>query len=104
MIPNNEKSSKDIIETGLGSIGKIKILKSLAEEKKFLTIYAIHKKTHLKREDIKRNLKELIQLNWIVEKKVDTFMYQLNLNNQYIEKLVIFFRDVGYMEQQKDYL
>ena len=104
MIPNNEKSSKDIIETGLGSIGKIKILKSLAEEKKFLTIYAIHKKTHLKREDIKRNLKELIYINWIIEKKVDTFMYQLNLDNLYIEKLIIFFTDVGYLTKQKDYL
>ena len=46
-------SCKEIIEIGLGSIGKIKIIKALAEESKLATIYVLHKKTHLKRQDIK---------------------------------------------------
>ena len=53
---NDPSNVKDIVEEGLGSIGKIKILRALAEEKKLLTVYKLHKKTHLKREDIKRNL------------------------------------------------
>ena len=36
--------SKEIVETGIGSLGKIKILKSLAEESKLTTIYLLHKK------------------------------------------------------------
>ena len=44
--------SKDVIELGLGSIGKVRIMRALAEEDKMATIYGIHKKTRLKREDI----------------------------------------------------
>ena len=61
---------KDIVEQGLGSLGKIKILRALSEEKKLVTIYALHKKTHLKREDIKRNLAELVKIEWVIEQKI----------------------------------
>ena len=43
--------SKTIIENGIGTIGKIKIIKALAEENKMVTIYVLHKRTGLKRED-----------------------------------------------------
>ena len=36
---NDPSNVKDIVEEGLGSIGKIKILRALAEEKKLLTVY-----------------------------------------------------------------
>ena len=61
--------SKTIIENGIGTIGKIKIIKALAEENKMVTIYVLHKRTGLKREDIKRNLKDLLSIDWIKEKK-----------------------------------
>jgi hypothetical protein len=51
---------KDTIEKGLGGLGKIKLIKALAEEDRMMTIYSLHKKTHIKREDIKRNLNDLI--------------------------------------------
>ena len=37
-------NSKQIIEIGLGSIGKIKIMKALAEENKLAAIYVLHEK------------------------------------------------------------
>ena len=58
--------SKDVIELGLGSIGKVRIMRALAEEDKMATIYGIHKKTRLKREDIKRNLDDLMKIGWVV--------------------------------------
>ena len=89
---------KDIVEQGLGSLGKIKILRALSEEKKLVTIYALHKKTHLKREDIKRNLAELVKIEWVIEQKIGNSVYSINRENKYVQKLVLFFYDIGYID------
>ena len=34
-------SSKEIIETGLGTIGKVRIIKALAEENGLVTVYVL---------------------------------------------------------------
>jgi len=88
---------KDIVENGLGSIGKIKILRALSEEKKLVTVYFLHKKTHLKREDIKRNLADLIKIDWVKEQKIGNSVYTINRQNNYIQKLVLFFYEIGYI-------
>jgi len=92
-------SNKDIIEIGLGSIGKIKIIKALSEAGKMATIYALHKKTNLKREDIKRNLSDLIKIDWVRETKLANAMYSVNRENEYVNHLASFFRAVGYIGQ-----
>jgi hypothetical protein len=90
------EQTKDIIETGLGSIGKIKILRALAEESKLATIYVLHKKTHLKRADIKNNLDDLIKIDWVTHAKYANVVYGLNRENKYVSRLLDFFNDVGY--------
>jgi|SRR4029078_13015883 len=97
MMPAEE--AKDIIETGLGSIGKIKILKALAEEGKLATIYVLHKKTHLKRVDIKNNLDDLIKIGWVNQAKYANVVYSINRENKYVGRLLDFFDDVGYTGQ-----
>lgn len=94
---NDIYNIKDIVEQGLGSIGKIKILRALSEEKKLITIYTLHKKTHLKREDIKRNLAELIKIEWVKEQKIGNSVYSINRENKYVQKLVLFFYEIGYI-------
>jgi DNA-binding transcriptional ArsR family regulator len=91
--------SKEIIETGLGSIGKVKIIRALAEENKLSTIYLLHKKTHLKREDIKSNLNDLVKIGWVNQTKYANVMYGLNRENKYVNRLVEFFNEVGYTGQ-----
>jgi predicted transcriptional regulator len=91
--------SKDIVEIGLGSIGKIKIIKALSEDHKMATIYALHKKTNLKREDIKRNLRDLVKIGWVRETKLVNAMYSANMDNEYVNHLTSFFRAVGYIGQ-----
>jgi DNA-binding IclR family transcriptional regulator len=91
--------SKEIIETGLGSIGKVKIIRALAEENKLATIYLLHKKTHLKREDIKSNLNDLVKIGWVNQTKYANVMYGLNRENNYVDRLVEFFKEVGYTGQ-----
>jgi DNA-binding transcriptional ArsR family regulator len=93
-------NSKQIIETGLGSIGKIKIMKALAEENKLATIYVLHKKTHLKREDIKNNISDLVKIGWVTQSKYANVMYGINRDNKYVSELLQFFNDVGYIGQQ----
>jgi DNA-binding transcriptional ArsR family regulator len=91
--------AKDIIETGLGSIGKIKIIKALAEENKLATIYILHKKTRLKREDIKNNLDDLVNIGWVTQSKYASIMYGINRENEYVRRLIEFFNDIGYLGQ-----
>ena len=91
-----EETIKEIVESGLGSIGKIKILRALAEENKLATIYVLHKKTHLKRQDIKNNLEDLVKIGWVIEKKYANVMYGVNRENKYVDSLIRFFNDVGY--------
>ena len=93
-------SSRQIIEIGLGSIGKIKIIKALAEENKLATVYVLHKKTHLKREDIKNNISDLVKIGWVTQSKYANIMYGINRDNKYVSELIEFFNDVGYMAQQ----
>lgn len=99
MMSIEEEKAKDIIETGLGSIGKVKILRALAEENKLATVYVLHKKTHLKREDIKGNLDDLIKIGWVTQTKYANVVYGLNRENKYVSRLVEFFNDVGYIGQ-----
>ena len=93
-------NSKQIIEIGLGSIGKIKIMKALAEENKLATIYVLHKKTHLKREDIKNNISDLVKIGWVTQSKYANIMYGINRENKYVSELIKFFNNVGYIGQQ----
>jgi RIO-like serine/threonine protein kinase len=91
--------SKTIIENGIGTIGKIKIIKALADENKMVTIYVLHKRTGLKREDIKRNLKDLLSIEWVKEKRMANTMYRLNRDNEYVNAILGFFTNVGYIGQ-----
>ena len=54
------------------------------------TIYALHKKTNLKREDIKRNLGDLIEIDWVRETKLANAMYSVNRENEYVNHLASF--------------
>jgi len=92
-------TNKEVVEIGLGSIGKIKLIKALSEADKMATVYALHKKTNLKREDIKRNLRDLVQIGWVRETKLANKMYMANKENDYVNQLMIFFRAVGYIGQ-----
>jgi hypothetical protein len=90
-------NGKDTIEKGLGSLGKIKLVKALAEENRMLTIYSLHKKTHLKREDIKRNLGDLVEIEWVIEEKLANVLYRLNRQNENVQHLLTFFKNVEYI-------
>ena len=90
---------RQIIETGIGSLGKIKIIKALAEEGKMVTVYVLHKKTHLKREDIKNNLDDLVAIRWVRQLKSASVVYSVNRDEPGVMRFISFLRDVGYLEE-----
>jgi RIO-like serine/threonine protein kinase len=91
------QENRSILETGIGTLGKIKIIRALTEERRMVTIYVLHKRTGLKREDIKRNLKDLARIEWVKEKKMANTMYYINRENEYVKELLAFFLNVGYV-------
>jgi hypothetical protein len=91
------QENKSILETGIGTLGKIKIIRALTEERRMVTIYVLHKRTGLKREDIKRNLNDLIRIDWVREKKMANTMYYINRENEFVIELLRFFLSVGYV-------
>jgi hypothetical protein len=91
------QENRSILETGIGTLGKIKIIRALTEERRMVTIYVLHKRTGLKREDIKRNLKDLTRIEWVREKKMANTMYYINRENEYVKELLAFFLNVGYV-------
>jgi DNA-binding IclR family transcriptional regulator len=86
-----------MIENGIGVLRKLKIIKALAEEERMMTIYSLHKKTHLKREDIKRNLSDLIDIDWVREEKHANVLYRLNRQNENVQHLLTFLKNVEYI-------
>lgn len=86
-----------MVEKGLGSVGKVKIIKALAEENKMATIYFLHQKTRLKRDDIKNNLRDLVQIGWVNQSRYANMMYSINSENTYVSRLVGYMREVGYV-------
>ena len=66
------------------------LVKALAEEDRMMTIYSLHKKTHLKRDDIKRNLKDLVEIEWVIEEKLANVLYRLNRQNENVQHLLTF--------------
>jgi RIO-like serine/threonine protein kinase len=91
------QENRSILEKGIGTLGKIKIIRALTEERRMVTIYVLHKRTGLKREDIKRNLKDLTRIEWVKEKKMANTMYYINRENEYVKELLAFFLNVGYV-------
>ena len=91
--------TKHEIEVGIGSLGKIRIIKALAEGDKLATIYLLHKKTHLKRDDIKKNLDDLLRVNWVRQSKYASVMYSINPDNQQVTRFVDYLKEAGYLQE-----
>lgn len=86
------------LEAGIGSLGKIKIIKALSEGDKLATIYLLHKKTHLKRDDIKHNLDDLMRIDWVRQRKYARVMYGINPENRQVNLFVRYLKEAGYVQ------
>ncbi len=81
----------ELIEA-LGSEGKIRILRMLAEKPNdLLTAYSIVKATGLRRQDTNKHLKKLCEIGWLKQHRYGVAKYQINVEKDAVKRLIEFF-------------
>ncbi len=86
------------MEKGLGSKGKLRIIRELARRPEILvTKYALGRKTRLKPMDVKADLKSLIEIGWVIEHHFKITKYQLNLDDVILKETIEYMRKAGYL-------
>lgn len=87
------------VEKGLGSIGKLKILRLLIKKpNQAFTRYELGKKISNDPISIRNDLKALVQINWITELKIQHLnKYAINFNNDIVKRLADFLREIKYI-------
>ncbi len=93
-----EMKVEEEMEEGLGSIGKLRILRTLAKDvDKYYTRYALEKQTGLKSISLKNSLRDLRTIGWVIECGRKPKKYRLNKDNHIVSYLLDFFRKIGYI-------
>jgi len=83
------------IETGIGSVGRLRILREMIDRpNEYFTRYMLERKTGLKPVDVRSNLKILIDLNWVKEYAYDPRTYKVNVENEAVRLIAEFFRKI----------
>jgi hypothetical protein len=88
----------DTIEKGLGSVGKLKLLRVMLEKpEKAFTKYGLEKATGLKPINVRTNLRILVEIKWVKEYVYKPRTYKINLENRIVEHLSEFLRKIKYL-------
>jgi DNA-binding IclR family transcriptional regulator len=95
-----EKASEELGEA-IGSRGRIRVLKALMKGQRSgqaLSISKIRAMTHLKRGNVERHVEALVNWGWVEQISILAGRkYRLKTDNQKVEALKRFFKDVGYI-------
>lgn len=88
------------VERGLGSVGKLKILRLLIERPdQAFTRYAIGRKVSNDPTSIRSDLKTLVEINWVNEFKVQHLSkYSINLDKDVVRQLTVFFQELKHIQ------
>lgn len=88
------------VERGLGSVGKLKILRLLIERPdQAFTRYAIGQKISNDPVSIRSDLKTLVEINWVNEFKVQHLSkYSINLDKDVVRRLAAFFQELRHIQ------
>ena len=93
-----DEGSQRMVEEGLGSVGRLRILRALAtEEAASQTKYGLEQVTGLKPVDVRKHLKVLVDTGWVKEHNYNPPVYTLNSENPKTRFLVDFFKRVDYL-------
>ncbi len=91
-----DRTIDQIVEAGLGSVGKLKILRLLLEQPHHaFTRYEIGKTVANDPASIRSDLQTLVQIQWVSEFKVRHLSkYAINLDDDVVKHLATFFREL----------
>ena len=84
------------IEAGLGSSGRLKLLRYLSRNPEGITKYAIEQ-SGLRYGDVTANLRVLVEIGWVEELPTQPRKYRINLDNGIVNALIEFFQKSGYL-------
>lgn len=85
------------VEQGLGSVGKLKILRVMLEKSNdAFTKYGLEKATGLKPVNVRAALRTLIELEWVREYPYQPRTYRIDLENEVMKHLSKFFQNIRY--------
>jgi len=84
------------IEVGLGSSGRLKLLRALSKSSEGMTKYAIEQ-SGLRYGDITANLRALVKIGWVEELPTQPRKYRINWDNGIVNALIDFFQKTGYL-------
>ncbi len=105
MVSNSQflasKRKMSELERGIGSVGKLKILRVLiADPHHAFTRYEIGKKVPNDPVSIRNDLNALIQVDWVKRYKVQHLdKYVVNMDNDVIKHLTTFFQSIKYIHR-----
>lgn len=92
---NQRRVRWEDIEKGLGSVGRIRMLREMIERSdNYFTRYALERRTGLKPVDVRSNLKVLVELGWVEEYSYDPRTYRVNADSESIRLIAEFFRRI----------
>ena len=98
MRARSKRNIWDEVEQGLGSVGKLKILRVMLQNpNKAFTKYGLEKATKLKPVDVRTHLKTLVNLGWVTEYPYQPKTYKVTLENEILCHLSEFLRRVKYL-------
>jgi len=84
------------VERGLGSEGKIRILRKMLEKPNMVfSKYALKTATGLKWENVKSDVKILTELGWLKKNAYDPETYKVNMENEFVQHIAEFFKRVS---------
>jgi len=96
--PEKQRNIWEEIEQGMGSVGRLKILRVMLQKpKEAFTKYGLEKATGLKPVDVRTDLKTLIKLGWVKEHPYQPRTYKIDLENEIVQHLLEFFRQIKYL-------
>ena len=84
------------IEAGLGSSGRLKLMRYLSRNPEGMTKYAIEQ-SGLRYGDVTANLRVLVEIGWVEELPTQPRKYRINLDNGIVNALIEFFQKSGYL-------
>ncbi len=83
------------IEAGLGSPGRLRILREMIKKsEEYFTKYALEKATGLKPIDVRKNLRILVKIGWVEETPYKPKTYRIKMENDAVKIIADLFRRV----------
>jgi DNA-binding transcriptional ArsR family regulator len=92
----DEREIRKKIEKGLGSKGRLRILRELAK-RSTMTKYALERKTGLSSICVRADLRSLVEIGWVREFPYRIRKYQINMDDKIVKETIDYFRRVGYL-------